>query len=300
MGASLNNLPISFNGGQVALAINALKSLNLARSLAEPNLTTLNGHPASFRAGGEFPVPVVTGATATGLQGVQFVPFGVSLQFTPIITDGNRIRLTLNSTVSNRDAATAQTSINGAGVSSLNTRNFSSTVELREGQTLAVAGLIQNNLGSDATRVPFLGDIPVLGRLFAFDRTSSGDQELIVLVTPELVHPLDKNELPACLPGDHLVSPTDVEFYLHGRLLSRKPAPVYPATYPTGSIRGFMTGPLVGPAPAAPVTAVGGVKPASLATATPAAAPAAAPDPRKLREVERRLLFGSSGFAESR
>jgi pilus assembly protein CpaC len=214
----LNNLPLVISGGQVAAAINALKTLNLAKSYAEPNLVTLNGRAASFQAGGQFPVPVVTGFTSAGLQGVTFVPFGVSLHFTPYVTDGDRIRLAVNAEVSTRDAATSQTNIGGASVPSLTTRNFQNTVELRAGETLAVAGLIQSNFGSDSNRVPFLGDLPLLGRLFAFDRTSNADQELVILITPYLVHPLGKNDAKPCLPGADLIPPSDLEFYLYGRL----------------------------------------------------------------------------------
>jgi pilus assembly protein CpaC len=106
-------------------------------------------------------------------------------------------------------------------VPGLNTRNFQTTVELREGQTLAVAGLIQNNLGVNSTRVPFFGDLPWIGRLAAFDNTTSGEQELVVLVTPELVHPLEHKEVPP-LPGSDIFEPGDCEFYLQGRLESRR------------------------------------------------------------------------------
>jgi pilus assembly protein CpaC len=215
------NIPLLLDGGQVAVAINALRTLNYARSLAEPNLVTLNGQTASFQAGGQFPVPQVTGFTASGLQGVAFVPFGVQLSFTPYITDKDRIRLTLSGEVSSRDLQAAQTNINGANITSLTTRNFQTTVELREGQTLAIAGLIQNNIGADATRIPFFGDLPIVGHFFGFDRTSAGEQELVVLITPELVHPLDPHETPA-LPGSDVFEPGDLEFYLHGRLESRR------------------------------------------------------------------------------
>ncbi len=215
------NLPVSIDNGQFNLAINALRTLNYARSLAEPNLVAMNGQTARFQAGGQFPVPQVTGFTAAGLQGVAFVPFGVQLSFTPLITDRDRIRLTVSAEVSSRDLSAATTNISGAAVTSLTTRNFQTTVELREGQTFAVAGLIQNNLGADATRVPFFGDLPIVGRLFAFDRTSAGEQELVILVTPELVHPLEPHEVPA-VPGSDVFEPGDLEFYLCGLLESRR------------------------------------------------------------------------------
>jgi pilus assembly protein CpaC len=215
-----NNLPAALDGGQVLLAINALRNLNYARSLAEPNLVTLNGQTAYFQAGGSFPVPVVTGFTAAGLQGVQFVPFGVQLAFTPYVTDKDRIRLDVQANVSTRDLTTVN--VSGSQVpSGLNTRNFQTVVELREGQTLAVAGLIQNNMAMQSDRVPWFGDLPILGRLGAFDRIQHGEQELIILVTPELVSPLEPKELPP-LPGADLFEPGDLEFYLFGRLEGRR------------------------------------------------------------------------------
>jgi pilus assembly protein CpaC len=218
--AGAGNLLVNLDGGQIPIAINALRTMNYARSLAEPNLTALNGQTANFQAGGQFPVPVLGGIGGGGLQGVQFVPFGVQLQFTPFITDRDRIRLTMNATVSTRDNA-AGANIGGAGVPGLNSRNFSTTVEMREGQTMAVAGLIQNNLAAETSRVPFLGDLPYVGRLLGLDRVQNGEQELVVLVTPELVHPLNQNELTP-LPGSDIFEPGDLEFYLKGRLESRR------------------------------------------------------------------------------
>jgi pilus assembly protein CpaC len=214
-----NNLPVALDNGQIQLAISALRDLNYARSLAEPNLVALNGQTAHFHAGGQFPVSVVSGYTNYGLQGVNFVPYGVQLNFTPFITDRDRVRLQIAAEVSTRDLAAGVTVINGASVPSLSTRNFSTTVELREGQTLAVAGLIQNNLGADSKRVPFFGDLPLIGRAFSFDRVTAGEQELVILITPELVHPMCAREVPP-LPGSDLFEPTDLEFYLHGRLES--------------------------------------------------------------------------------
>jgi pilus assembly protein CpaC len=212
------NLPFILDQGQINVALQALRSVNLARSLAEPNLVTTNGQPAFFFSGGEFPVPVVTGATAVGLQGVTFVPFGVQVFFTPYIADKDRLRLQINATVSTRDPAIG-TTIGGAGVPGLNARTITTTVEMREGQTFAIAGLLQTNLGGMTTRVPFFGDIPFGGQLFRTDSTSAGESELVLLVTPQLVHPLEKHELPP-LPGSDYFEPGDLEFYLLGRLES--------------------------------------------------------------------------------
>jgi pilus assembly protein CpaC len=219
-GLLTNNLPVALDNGQIRLAINALRTLNYARSWAEPNLTAMNGQTAKFQAGGSFPVPIVAGNAAGNLAGTSFIPYGVQLFFTPYITDKDRIRLNVAASISTRDVTTG-TSIAGSAVPGLNTRNFETTVEIREGQTLAVAGLVQNNLGTDASRVPLFGDIPVLNRFFAFDRTSAGEQELIVLITPELTHSMDCKQVPP-LPGSDLFEPSDLEFYLLGRLEGRR------------------------------------------------------------------------------
>jgi pilus assembly protein CpaC len=213
----------------VNLQIEALRNINMARTLAEPNLTTLNGQPAVFFAGGEFPVPVVTGAgIANTLQGVTFVPFGVQLQFVPFITDKDRIRINVNASVSvrtdqlnNPNANTGATigSAGGTVVPGLNTRNVSTTVELREGQTFAIGGLLQTNLGAQTSRVPLFGDLPIIGNLFRVSRTQSGEQELVLLVTPQLVHPMEPHEIPP-LPGSDYFEPGDLEFYLRGQLES--------------------------------------------------------------------------------
>jgi pilus assembly protein CpaC len=253
-GSSISNLAINLSNGNIPIAISALRNMNYARSLAEPNLVTMNGQTAFFFAGGQFPVPVISGFTAAGLQGVNFIPFGVQLMFTPYVSDKDRIRLSMYATVSTRNESIGSSGFGGGGggggfgggglgggglgggglggglggggggggfVSGLNSRTFSTTVELREGQTLAVAGLIQNSIGGDATRVPFFGDLPLIGSLFGFNGTSHSEQELVVLVTPELVHPLEPKECPP-LPGADIFEPGDLEFYLLNRMESRR------------------------------------------------------------------------------
>lgn len=225
---NMGNISAMLDNGQIPLAINALRTLNLSRTLAEPNLTTLNGRMAEFQAGGQFPVPVLSSGNGGGnnLQGVQFVPFGVQLQFTPYVIDRDRIRLQISAEVSTRDESSGtniggNANSGGTSVPGLNTRNFSNTVELREGQTLAVAGLIQNNFGSQTRRIPLWGDLPLIGATGSSNGTSSGEQELVILVTPELVTPLQACNTPPP-PGADVFEPTDVEFYLGNRLESRR------------------------------------------------------------------------------
>ena len=143
------------------------------------------------------------------------------MRFIPYITDKDRVRLVVGSTVSTLSVSTGAT-IGGASVPGLNSRTFSSTVELRDGQTLAVAGLLQNTFGATTNRVPFFGDLPWVGWLTSQNGVTASEQELVILITPVLVHPYDPKQVP-CLPGSDVFEPGDLEFYLLGRLESRRP-----------------------------------------------------------------------------
>jgi pilus assembly protein CpaC len=211
---------LSVNATDFRLALNALRDLGYARTLAEPNLTAINGRPANFRAGDTFPVPnAVAGFGGVG-QSVtqQFV--GVQVQFIPYIVDRDRIRLQVSGQISARDDAQGA-NVGGTNVPGQVTRDFTTTVELREGQTMALAGLLQTTLAGDSRRVPFLGDIPLLGTLFSIKNNSATEQELVFLVTPELAHPLESSEVPP-LPGSDVFEPTDCELFLKNRMESRR------------------------------------------------------------------------------
>lgn len=214
------NGSLTLNRDDVSLTLNVLRRLNIVRTLAEPNLVALNGRQANFQAGGQFPVPdAVVGANAVG-QGVRFVPFGVQLGFVPHIVDRDNIRLTLNAVISTPDDSQT-VSVSGTSVPRLSTRNFRSTVELRETETLAVAGLIQSNMETQGSRVPGVGDLPGIGRLFSSDRASAQEQEILILVSPVLTRAVEDKEQLA-LPGADTFEPGDVEFYLNGQLESRR------------------------------------------------------------------------------
>jgi pilus assembly protein CpaC len=219
-GVTTGNIPTILDNGRINLQIEALRTNKLARTLAEPSLTTLNGRPATFFSGTQFPVPVVTGATATGLEGVSFVPVGVTLFFLPVITDRDRIRMTVNATVSTGGGSF--TNIGGSQIQDIAATTVSTEVEMREGQTFAIGGLLQTALNGQTTRVPLLGDLPLAGNLWRSSSTAANESELVLLVTPQLVHPLEPNERPA-LPGSDYFEPGDLEFYLLGRLESSRP-----------------------------------------------------------------------------
>ncbi|HBJ35243.1 MAG TPA: hypothetical protein DDZ51_10910 [Planctomycetaceae bacterium] len=211
------------------LQVDALKRLGLARSLAEPNLTSLNGQPANFLVGGQFPILESTSTVAAVNQNIRFIPFGVQLMVTPTVSDGDRIRLNLMATVSEQAGGGIGGGAGGGGIGggvgnndpsqppSLSTRSFQTTVELRSSESLAVAGLIRTSLVNSSVRVPFLGDIPVIGNLFSNNRNSYQEQELILVVTPQLVSPIPATRRQP-LPGSDSFEPDDLEFFIHGNV----------------------------------------------------------------------------------
>ena len=189
----------------LGLTLRALEQRNLLQILAEPNLMALNGKEASFLAGGEFPFPIVQGGTGFNAVTIVFKEFGVRLKFTPRLLGDGRIRLKVAPEVSALDFANALI-VSGFTIPAISTRRAETEVELRDGQSFAIAGLIDDRLVETVSKVPLLGDLPLLGRLFrsrAVNRTSS---ELLVMVTPRLVRPLDPDQLPEgpAFPGPFL------------------------------------------------------------------------------------------------
>ena len=184
-----------------------LRKAEGVRIKSEPVLTTLNGCTTNFQAGGSFPVPVVTGNTCTCMVGVSYVPFGVQLAFTPLITDKDRIRLNINANVSTRDITTG-TIIAGASVPGLTTRNINTTVELRDGATVALTGLNLTNLQDEANIVPMFTALPIIGRFIELGIASVDETELVILVQPELVHPLPVRDVQ--LPGTDRIDQNNV------------------------------------------------------------------------------------------
>jgi len=170
--------------------IKMLQQRGLFRSLAEPSLLAASGDSASFLAGGEFPYPVLQGGGTSNAVTIQFKEFGIRLNFKPTITNSGMIRLEVRPEVSQLDFANA-TQIAGFLIPSLLARRAQTTVELSDGQTFAIAGLVDNSMAKAITKVPILGDIPILGYLFKSEEFRQNRTELLVLVTPRLVQPMD-------------------------------------------------------------------------------------------------------------
>lgn len=200
-------------GLQFQVMIESLESQGLARTLSEPSLTALSGQEASFLAGGELPVPVVDDS---GRASVDYRPFGVQLAFTPRVLDGGVINLVLNASVSSIDQSTTVTTGGGVSVPAFRTRQAATTVELRDGESFVVAGLLQDDFQGGITRVPWLADIPILGALFRSTDFQRNQSELMIFVTAHLVTPTRGEAL--MMPTDRVRLPTERELFLQGRL----------------------------------------------------------------------------------
>lgn len=211
------------SGGSVNVSslIDALASEGLVTVLAEPNLTAISGETANFLAGGEFPIPVSQGNQQISIE---FKKFGVSVDFTPLVLDHNRISIKVRPEVSELSESGAIT-INGITIPALAVRRAETTVDLASGESFAVAGLFQNNVNSQVSRIPWLGDVPVLGPLFRSDKFQRHESELVIIVTPYIVRPA-KSPSELHLPSDGLVMATDLERLLLGRLTAKTAEPV--------------------------------------------------------------------------
>ena len=203
------------------LAFDAAKENGLAKILAEPTLVTQSGHEAQFLSGGEFPIPVPRGLEGTTIE---FKEFGVGIRFLPLVLDSGRISLKLNISVSelindNSVIVSADGVSSTFLIPSLSKRSARSTVELADGQTIGIAGLINENLREVVTKFPGLGSIPGIGALFRSQEFRKGETELLILVTPHLAKPLIPTDIR--LPTDNFVDPSDFGWYLSGNLGGR-------------------------------------------------------------------------------
>ena len=224
---AINGTPESYTFGpakavsenQVDASIDAFERVGLLRVLAEPNLTAISGEAAKFLAGGEFPVPVPNGQ---GDITIQYKPFGVTLKFTPGVQDSGLVRLKVSPEVSQLDTS-AGLRLSGTEVPGLLVRRAATTIELKDGETFAIAGLFQQGYSTSVRQIPWAGDVPVLGSLFRSRDYLAGDTEMVVLVTAYLVDPNNPDAFQT--PADGLRFANDAETILFGKLNKTVQAP---------------------------------------------------------------------------
>jgi pilus assembly protein CpaC len=196
-GSLASSLNLFVMGGNTLAMLRALQTQGALRALAEPNLIAMNGQEASFLAGGEYPVPVVQGGTGTtgATVSIVFKEYGVRLNFKPTVLDEDHIRLELEPEVSTLDFANG-VKFNGFLIPGLRTRRAKTGIELRDGQSFALAGLLDNNETKTLSKVPGLGDIPILGNLFKSTQFQKNESELVFIVTAQVVKPVNRDDLP--------------------------------------------------------------------------------------------------------
>ncbi len=206
-----------FSAGSLEFAVllEALESKGVVRTLAEPNLTALSGQEAKFLAGGEYPIPVTDN---DGIK-IEYKPFGVELNFTPTVVDGDIINLVINASVSSIDTTNSVTT-NGFSVNAFKRRETSTTVEMRDGESFAIAGLLQDDFRDLNGQVPWLGDIPILGALFRSAEYQRAQSELVIIVTPHLVTPTRGEAL--ALPTDRVKLPSEKDLFLFGNVAGKQ------------------------------------------------------------------------------
>ncbi|MEN9931626.1 MAG: hypothetical protein RIS17_199 [Pseudomonadota bacterium] len=223
----------TFNFPNFGVRLSALEREGLIRTLAQPNIIALSGETANFLAGGEFPVPV--GVAVNGQIAIEFKQFGVGLAFTPTLLEDGLINLLVSPEVSSLDA-TAGIDINGLRIPGLKVRRARTTLELRDGQTFALAGLIQSDFRDTVNRVPLLGRIPILGALFRSTQFERQETELVILVTPRIVRPVQAGTA-LQLPTDRIQEPSDADLFLLGRTERRtQPGTMLPLPGPASAI----------------------------------------------------------------
>jgi pilus assembly protein CpaC len=200
-------------GVSTDVLINALEQKGIARSLAEPNLVALSGDTASFLAGGEYPIPV---AASLGGITVEYKKYGVGLAFTPTVLGQGVINMKIEPEVSSIDTTHTVAVANGISVPALIVRRASTTVELRDGQSFVIGGLLQTNTQNQIEQLPWLGSVPVLGTLFSSKSYQKNETDLAIIVTPHLVRPARPGDIIKA-PSDDTLPPNDRDFFLLGK-----------------------------------------------------------------------------------
>jgi len=225
--------PLNYFSGGVTMVENGdfslsavfdvLEQKGLVRTLAEPNMVALSGDTANFLAGGEFPVPVAQSSSQAGSAAitVEFKEFGVGLAFTPTVVGKNSINLELAAEVSSIDPA-ASITLGSISIPGLKVRRTNTTVELRDGQSFAIAGLIQDELNDQVREIPGLASLPIIGALARSSDFKRRQTELVVLITAHLVQPVQRKQL--SVPTDQVLPPSEFDFFLLGKTEANKRA----------------------------------------------------------------------------
>lgn len=216
----LTNITFGFPRAELQFFMNALRENSLARTLAEPTLVAISGQTASFLAGGEVPIPVTQGGAVAGAITIEYKEFGVRLAFTPTVLGNQLMRLHVMSEVS--DAVETSRVVGTLPLFTFTTRRVETTIECGNGQSFAIAGLLNDKVRAISSRIPGVGDIPVIGALFSSVEYRNDKTELVVLVTPELVEAMDPQQvLPP--PGAKMRDPSDFELFGLGQLEGKAP-----------------------------------------------------------------------------
>lgn len=215
-GTAAGALATGFTAGNLEFAVllEALESKGVVRTLAEPNLTALSGQEAKFLAGGEYPIPISSDGNVT----IEYKPFGVEMSFIPRVVDNDQINLEIKAAVSGIDTSVSVTA-DGFSVNGFKTRMTQTTVEMRDGESFAIAGLLQDEFTDASSQIPWLGDIPVLGALFRSADYARAQSELVIIVTPHLVTPTRGEAL--SLPTDRVALPSEKDLFLFGKTEGR-------------------------------------------------------------------------------
>ncbi|WP_026325775.1 type II and III secretion system protein family protein [Sphingomonas sp. Mn802worker] len=279
-----NNIYSTVGGLTKLFGLNLLSAIDLGEqngqvtSLANPNLTALSGETGTFLAGGEIPIPISQGL---GAVSIEYKEFGVSLAYTPTVLSDGRISLRVRPEVSNLDYANA-IPIGGSRVPALTTRRAETTVELGSGQSFMIAGLMSNTHANSFDKTPGIGDVPVLGALFRSNAFQRNETELVIIITPYLVKPVNGNDI--ALPTDGYKAPTDLQRVLMGQLTdgqsgASRPKPTMQVAPPAAPAIGAAAAPRTGHPVQQPLAAAPARDAADRKAARPAAKKGPAPAP---------------------
>lgn len=284
MGGVAGTLSGVFENGEIGIFLDYMSTNGTAKTLTEPQMTVLSGRSARLLSGGEYAVPTIVGVGGAQGTTTSFRGFGTSLLATPTVVDRDLIRIEIIAEYSNLNPSN-----NSGGILGTDSRRIQTSVELREGQTLALAGLLSHGTSTEVSRIPVLGDLPVVGALlFSTKKSVQEENELLVLVTPEIVRPMDAHEVPP-VPGFEVTKPTHDEFWKYNMTEGQPDTGYYHLPpYGSGSVgtnvgyQHFNPGPagsMYSPVPTSPTSNARGITPGAGTQGMPMSIPSPTPAP---------------------